>query len=136
MMSNIRHETSMKKFFVFGSCFGFFGVVIGAFGAHLLKQKLSTDAFQIFEVGVRYQMYHTVALFISGWVLYTWKTREAKIAGWLFIIGIFLFSGSLYLLSLTGIVWFGAVTPLGGLCFLGGWGYLALGCWKGIGQSA
>ncbi|MBI3189277.1 MAG: DUF423 domain-containing protein [Ignavibacteriales bacterium] len=115
-----------KLFFVLASLFSFFGVALGAFAAHMLKQKLSPDMFNIFEVGVRYHMYHALGLFIVAWAAS--HISNAHVAGWLFVAGIFLFSGSLYLLSITGIKWLGAITPFGGLCFLAGWLYLA---WKG-----
>ena len=114
-----------KLFFILASLFSFFGVALGAFAAHMLKQKLSPDMFNIFEVGVRYHMYHALGLFVVAWAAS--HISNAQVAGWLFVAGIFLFSGSLYLLSITGIKWLGAVTPFGGLCFLAGWLYLA---WK------
>jgi uncharacterized membrane protein YgdD (TMEM256/DUF423 family) len=121
-----------KTFFIFGCIFSFLGVAFGAFGAHTLKQKLSPEMLQIFEVGVRYQMYHALALFVVAWALYSLNITGAAASGWWFIAGIVLFSGSLYLLALSDIKWLGAVTPFGGLCFLIGWLWLAWSVWKGI----
>lgn len=121
-----------KTFFIFGCIFSFLGVAFGAFGAHALKQKLSPEMLQIFEVGVRYQMYHAMALFVVAWTLHSLNITGATASGWWFIAGIVLFSGSLYLLALSDIKWLGAVTPFGGLSFLIGWLWLAWSVWKGI----
>ena len=104
---------------------GFLGVALGAFGAHGLRNRLSADMLAVFETGVRYQMYHALALLamaalmdrLNGWLI--------TAAGWLFISGIVLFSGSLYALAFTGVTILGAITPLGGLAFLAGWACLA-----------
>jgi len=108
------------------SVFGFLGVALGAFGAHGLRARISPEMLAVFETGVRYQMYHAVALLIvaltiprmGGWLVVT--------AGWMFTAGIVLFSGSLYALALTGVTTLGAITPIGGLAFLAGWACLAL----------
>ena len=121
-----------KTFFIFGCIFSFLGVAFGAFGAHALKQKLSSELLQVFEVGVRYQMYHAFALFVVAWTLHSWNIAGAATSGWWFIAGIVLFSGSLYALALTDIKWLGAVTPLGGLSFLIGWLWLAWNVWRGV----
>ena len=84
-------------------------MALGAFGAHALKQRLSTDLFDIFEVGVRYQMYHALALLAVAWAAVQWPGGAVTIAGWLFVGGIVIFSGSLYVLALTGVRWLGAV---------------------------
>jgi len=104
---------------------GFAGVGLGAFAAHGLKGRLSPEMLAVFETAVRYQMYHAFALMAAagGWA--RWRRREFTLAGALFIIGILLFSGSLYGLALSGPRWLGPVTPVGGLAFLAGW--LALG---------
>jgi uncharacterized membrane protein YgdD (TMEM256/DUF423 family) len=78
----------------------------------------------IFEIGVRYQMYHALGLIAVAWATSRWPENNLNSAGWAFIIGIIIFSGSLYLLSITGIRWFGAITPIGGLAFLAGWAIL------------
>ncbi|HEX9828689.1 MAG TPA: DUF423 domain-containing protein [Bacteroidota bacterium] len=117
-------------FYIFGSLSAFLGVALGAFGAHSLKESLSPEMLSIFETGVRYQMYHSFALFIAGWAFQKYSHVSFSKAGWLFVSGIVLFSGSLYMLAATGTSMFGAVTPVGGLAFLAGWLFLAVGFWK------
>jgi uncharacterized membrane protein YgdD (TMEM256/DUF423 family) len=114
-----------------GAVSGFIGVALGAFGAHALKSRLAPDLLATFEVGVRYQMYHALALLAVGWAQTRWPGPVLNAGGWLFVAGTLLFSGSLYVLSLTGEKWLGAVTPVGGLALLGGWLCLAWGAWKG-----
>ena len=100
---------------------------MGAFGAHALEARLAPDLRAVFETGARYQMYHAFALIAVAWA---WARRPARIfavSGWLFVAGIVVFSGSLYLLALTGTRALGAITPLGGLAFLAGWLCLAWG---------
>lgn len=106
---------------------GFLGVALGAFGAHALKATLPPDMLAVFETGVRYQMYHVFALVAAAWAWARWPHRIFAVAGGLFIAGILLFSGSLYLLAFTGLRALGAITPLGGLAFLAGWLCLAWG---------
>lgn len=122
----------MDKVFAFaGALSAFVAVAAGAFGAHALRARLSPDLLAVFETGVRYQMYHALALFAVAWASNHWPGTPTRAAGWLFIAGTVLFSGSLYLLSLTGSRWLGAITPLGGLTFLCGWAALAMGLLKG-----
>jgi uncharacterized membrane protein YgdD (TMEM256/DUF423 family) len=116
-----------RLFYICGSLAGFIGVGIGAFGAHALKARLAPDMLAVFETGARYQMYHAVALLAAAWGWTQWRSRAFTWAGGLFIAGILLFSGSLYLLALTGARGFGAITPVGGLAFLAGWLCLAWG---------
>jgi uncharacterized membrane protein YgdD (TMEM256/DUF423 family) len=106
---------------------GFLGVALGAFGAHALEARLSPDMLAVFETGARYHMYHVLALMAAAWLWSRWPSRIFATAGWLFVAGILVFSGSLYLLALTGVRALGAVTPLGGLAFLAGWLCLAWG---------
>ena len=113
-----------KFFFSAGAVAAFVGVALGAFGAHSLKTKLSPDMLAIFEVGVRYQMYHALGLFAVAWAITRWPEANVNAAGWAFIVGILIFSGTLYLLSVTGLRWLGAITPIGGLAFLAGWAIL------------
>ena len=116
----------MDRFFAAaGALSACIAVAAGAFGAHALKTRLSAELLATFETGVRYQMYHALALLAVAWVLTRWPTAPARAAGWLFLGGTVCFSGSLYLLSLTGARWLGAITPLGGLAFLAGWLALA-----------
>ncbi len=111
-------------------------VALGAFAAHGLKQIVSDYAVEIFETGVRYQFYHSFALIIAGILFSVAKPGVTKWAGYLFIVGIILFSGSLYALTfikaavLPGYNWVGAITPVGGLCFILGWLFLAIGVWR------
>jgi len=104
---------------VAGALLGFLGVLCGAFGAHALEGRLSPDLHAVWETAARYQLTHAVVLVFAGWI-------GARVAGWLFLPGIVLFSGSLYVLALTGVRSWGAVTPLGGLCLLAGWLALAV----------
>lgn len=104
----------------------FLGVALGAFAAHGLKNKLSPELFGVFEVGVRYQIYHALALFVVAWLVERRATVWAPAAGWLFVAGITLFSFSLYFYSVTGARWLVFVTPLGGLLFLAGWACVIL----------
>jgi uncharacterized membrane protein YgdD (TMEM256/DUF423 family) len=120
-----------KFFFVSGAVSAFIGVAAGAFGAHGLKHRLDADLMAVFEVGVRYQMYHAFALIATAWAISRWPGSLANGAGYLFILGTVLFSGSLYLLSLSGIRWLGAITPLGGLAWLAAWVCLAWAALKG-----
>ena len=115
----------MSTFFALGAGFGALGVALGAFGAHALKATLSPEDLGTFEIGVRYQMYHSLALFVVAWATTQWSTSTVTAAGWAFVVGIVVFSGSLYTLVLTGQRWLGAVTPIGGVAFLVGWGLLA-----------
>ncbi len=104
---------------------GLISVAAGAFGAHGLANRLSEKDLAIFETGARYQMYHTVALIAVAWVAAQSPSATIRLAGWSFLVGIVLFSGSLYALTLTGVRGLGAITPIGGTAFLIGWGLLA-----------
>ena len=105
---------------------GLTGVAIGAFGAHALRGRLSPEMLALFETGVRYQMYHALALFGTGLLMARMGSWLMTAAAWLFVAGIVLFSGSLYALALTGVTILGAVTPLGGVALLLGWACLAV----------
>jgi uncharacterized membrane protein YgdD (TMEM256/DUF423 family) len=120
-----------RLFFVVGCISGFLGVALGAFGAHALKSRLDADLLATFEVGVRYQMYHAFALLAVGWAQTRWPGPVLNASGWLFIAGTMIFSGSLYVLSLSGLRWLGAITPIGGAALLAGWLCLAWAVWKG-----
>ena len=122
----------MVKFWLISAAiFGFFSVALGAFGAHTLKNVLDDYGKSIYEKAVLYQMFHTIALFAVGILQYLVKDTSFSTAGWGFMIGILLFSGSLYLLATTGIKWLGAITPFGGVAFLFGWFWLVLTIIKG-----
>jgi uncharacterized membrane protein YgdD (TMEM256/DUF423 family) len=117
----------MWTFVRLGAVFGGLAVALGAFGAHALQSRLPADRLAIFETGVRYQMYHALALIaVAAVIAWGGRTALATYAGWAFVAGIVIFSGSLYALVLTGVRTWGAVTPLGGLAFLAGWVLLAL----------
>ena len=116
-----------RTLLLIGAIFGFLGVAFGAFGAHALRSRLSPEMLAVFETGVRYQMYHTFAvLIVAAAIGHIGNARLLVIAGWIFVAGIVLFSGSLYTLALTGVGTLGAITPIGGLLFLIGWLCLAL----------
>lgn len=104
---------------------GFLSVAIGALGAHSLKNVLDEYGRSIYEKAVTYQMFHTMGLFAVGVLQMFLKNTSFSISGWSFVIGIFLFSGSLYVLALTGATWLGAITPFGGASFLLGWAFFA-----------
>ena len=114
-----------RLFFGLGAASAATAVAAGAFGAHALRSRLSAEYLAVFETAARYQMYHALGLFAVAWALSRWPGQLAVWAGWLFVGGTLLFSGSLYLLALTGLRWLGAVTPLGGVAFLAGWVCLA-----------
>ena len=120
-----------RAFALAGALSAFIAVAAGAFGAHALRARLPADLLAVFETGARYQMYHALALLAVAWASNHWPGTPLRLAGWLFIGGTLLFSGSLYLLALTGARWLGAITPLGGLLFLAGWAALAIGVAKG-----
>ncbi len=121
-----------KKIIQIGSIFGAIAVGIGAFGAHGLKDILAeTGRIETFETAVKYHFYHSLAILLIG-ILFLVKPswKQLKTAGILMLIGILIFSGSLYVLSLTGITWLGAITPLGGVAFILGWCFLFLAAYK------
>jgi uncharacterized membrane protein YgdD (TMEM256/DUF423 family) len=120
-----------KLFFALGAASAGLAVALGAFGAHALKARLAPDLLAVYEVGVRYHVYHALALLAVGWAAARWPGTAVSASGWLFVAGTLLFSGSLYLLSLTGLRWLGAITPLGGVAWLAGWACLAWGAWHG-----
>jgi uncharacterized membrane protein YgdD (TMEM256/DUF423 family) len=121
----------LRTFLLLGSINGLVAVALGAFGAHVLKARLSTDMLSVFQTGVQYQMYHALALILVA-VLSNQFSNSGAVhwSGWLFFVGILLFSGSLYALSLSGVKVLGAITPLGGVAFLAGWIMLALAAFK------
>jgi len=110
-----------KNFLLFGSVAAFLAVGFGAFGAHSLRTRLSPEMLAVFETGVRYHMYHALALVATALLAERMEGTLVVAAGWSFAAGIILFSGSLYLLALTGVTILGAITPLGGVAFLIGW---------------
>ncbi len=123
--------TVAKPYLIAGALLAGLSVILGAFGAHGLKSVLTAQQLNTFEIGVRYQMYHALALLflpaLSGVVSSTWANRVA----FCFVTGTALFSGSLYALGMSGIKWFGPITPLGGMFFIIGWVLLVIGLIKG-----
>jgi uncharacterized membrane protein YgdD (TMEM256/DUF423 family) len=114
-----------RIFFALGAVSALIAVGAGAFGAHGLEGRIPAERLITFETAARYHMYHALGLLAVAWATTRWPGSLTTSAGWLFVVGTLLFSGSLYALSLTGIRWLGAITPLGGLAFLAGWACLA-----------
>lgn len=124
----------MSKYFIFlGSLNAFLAVALGAFGAHALKSRLSTDMLEIYHTGVQYHIFHSLGLILIG-IIAQWLSQSPLVnwSGGLILAGIIIFSGSLYVLSITGIKIFGAITPIGGIAFLVGWILLAYASLKHI----
>ncbi len=125
-----------KKALVAGAAFGALAVILGAFGAHALKAVLTPDQLQVFDTGVKYQFYHSFALLVTGILYASFPFRQVKLSATFFNIGIILFSGSLYALTLlkmngqVGLGGVGILTPIGGLFFIAGWLMLIMGIVK------
>ena len=119
-----------QALFALGAVSAAIAVGLGAFAAHALRSRLTADLLATFEVGVRYQMYHALALLAVAWAAARWPSGAITAAGVAFVVGTLVFSGSLYVLVLTGQRWLGAVTPLGGVAFLAGWAVLAWAAWS------
>ncbi len=123
-----------RTFLILGALMGFLGVALGAFGAHALEATLKANGREgTFATATQYHMYHALALLAVAWAASRWPDNLVSWAGYLFVIGILLFSGSLYALSITNQRWLGAVTPLGGLAFLAGWVCLGLAAFRANG---
>lgn len=123
-----------RKFMAWGAILAMLSVMIGAFGAHMLKTVISSDDLAIYETGVHYHMVHAIGLLVIAVLIGQWgESARLRWAGWLLIAGIVLFSGSLYVLSISGISILGAVTPLGGVCFIAGWVSLA---WEALSRKS
>lgn len=121
-----------RLFFVLGTALAGLSVAIGAFGAHGLRDRVEPALLANFETGARYHMYHALALIAVAWAVQRWPASNVPvIAGWLFVAGIVLFAGSLYIMALTGQRWLGAVTPFGGVAFIAAWALLAYTAWRG-----
>lgn len=114
-----------SRFLFLGAVFAGLAVAAGAFGAHMLRPVLDATMLGAFETGVRYQMYHALALCLLAGIAERNPTLRVAAVGWLFLIGMLLFSGSLYVLALSGVRWVGAFTPLGGAALITGWALLA-----------
>ncbi len=120
----------MKIWLIVGACLAALSVLIGAFGAHGLKSKISIHDLATFEIGVRYQMYHALAILLLGVISNYFPDSLISPVAYFMVIGVIIFSGSLYLLVLTDIKWFGAITPLGGICLIIGWILLAVNIYR------
>ena len=121
--------------FFLGALGGLLSVAFGAFGAHALRDRLDSYSLGVFETAVQYQFYHSLALLVAGLLLVQFPASMLlKSSVVLFVLGILVFSGSLYILSLSGVRWWGAVTPLGGLAFIAGWACMAAAGWQLLGQ--
>lgn len=124
------HQGVDRLFVILGALSAFVGVGAGAFGAHALKARLAPDLLAVFDTGARYQLVHALALLAVAWACQRWPESRVPWAGWCFVAGTVLFSGSLYALALTGVRSLGAITPLGGVAFLAGWALLAWSAWR------
>jgi uncharacterized membrane protein YgdD (TMEM256/DUF423 family) len=113
-----------------GSFIAGFAIAGGAFGAHFLKDVLDPSMLAVFDTATRYQMYHGLGLCVVAWAVDRYPEKRLEPSGWLFLVGIMLFSGSLYGVSLTGMRWLGAVTPIGGVILLVGWFLLGYRVWR------
>lgn len=120
-----------RLFFALGSFSAALGVIAGAFGAHGLRNKLTPDLMDTFQTGVKYHLIHALGLLAVAWAIQRWGGGVPVTAGWLFVAGTVLFSGSLYALSLTGLRALGAITPVGGVAFIAGWVLLGLTALQG-----
>jgi uncharacterized membrane protein YgdD (TMEM256/DUF423 family) len=119
-------SAAAKLFLAFGSLAAGLGVALGAFGAHALKAKLSAEMLTVYQTGVQYQVWHALGLIAVGILTFHLPTSgPLRLAGWLMLAGIVLFSGSLYVLAISGVRWLGAVTPFGGAAFIAAWISLA-----------
>jgi len=119
-----------RLFLMIGALAGAISVAAGAFGAHALREKVEPRLLEVFETAARYQMYHALALIAVGLVAARWSSGLTTSAGWLFVAGTVFFSGSLYAMTFTGVRALGAITPIGGVCFIAGWVCLALAAAK------
>ena len=121
----------VRLFVMLGALSAGVAIAAGAFGAHALRARLEPRMLEVFETGARYQMYHALALLAVAWVASRWPGALVNASGWLFLAGTLLFSGSLYAMAFTGVRALGAVTPLGGVCFIAGWICLAVAASRG-----
>lgn len=122
-----------RRFFTIGTFLAFLAVAAGALGAHAVRDRLTPDMLSIWETAARYGFFHAIALLVIALAGSRWPGREWALAGWLFVGGTLVFSGSLLLLAITGTRWLGALTPLGGVGLLLGWLVAARAAWRRIG---
>lgn len=121
-----------RLFLILGAVTAGLGVALGAFGAHGLTGRVTPERLEVFKAAVQYHLIHALALLAVSWVATQWPGWAVQASGYLFLVGIVLFSGSLYLLVLTDTSWLGAITPFGGIAFIVGWGLLAWGVFKSV----
>lgn len=119
-----------RVLFALGSFLAGTAVAAGAFGAHALKDRIAPELLAAFSTGAKYQMFHALALLAVAWAVTRWPEARLDLGGWMLAAGTLVFSGSLYLMALTGARWMGAITPVGGVLLIGGWAML---CWKAAG---
>lgn len=134
-MKEVNQSKLSRVFIISAAISGFLATCLGAFGAHALKSKISMDMFDVYQTGVSYQFYHSLVLLLLGLLIIHYDNKYLRLSGVMFGVGILFFSGSLYLLAITGIKPIGIITPFGGVAFLIGWFMLALGCIKNKGVS-
>lgn len=122
----------VRLFLIIAAVLGGLAVTLGAFASHALKEKLTERSLEVFELGTRYQMYHALALLFIALLLSRAETAQSLLtaSGVAFVVGVLLFCGSLYALSLSGVKILGAITPLGGVAFIVGWACLAMAAWQ------
>ncbi len=135
-MSESANDCRVRALVVAGALLGMLAVVAGTFAAHVLDKSLDAKTINTFEVAVRYHMYHALATLGAAWVYTRWPGRMPLLAGWFFIAGAVLFSGSLYVLVATGAKWLGMVAPIGGSAFLVGWLLLGLSAFSPVTASS
>ena len=122
----------MKTFIVIGALAMALGVILGAFGAHGLKSRLTPDLLAVYHTGVEYHLYHALGLILLGILIHQFPQMAGlRTGGWLLLAGIVIFSGSLYVLAITGIRWLGAITPIGGAAFIAGWVWIGWSLMRG-----
>jgi uncharacterized membrane protein YgdD (TMEM256/DUF423 family) len=119
--------SAARRFAAIGAVLGLLAVALGAFGTHALERVIPSDLVSAYETATRFQMYHALALVATGLLHDRWPRPQFAWGGWLFVAGVVIFSGSLFLLAVTGARWLGAVTPVGGACLIAGWGAMAWG---------
>lgn len=124
-----------RRWVVLGALLAMLGVVLGAFGAHGVEDRVSEDDFDTYRTAALYHMLHALALFATAFVAERYPGSTTRLAGWCFVAGIVLFSGSLYVLATVGPDILGAITPLGGVAFIAGWALLGYAAWSGTGST-
>jgi len=125
-------DKSYRRLLVVGCLCAGFGVAFGAFGAHMLKSLLDPPMLAAYDTGTRYQMFHAFGMILCGFAVRISRDTRIAMAGWMFLVGIVLFSGSLYGMALLGMRWLGPITPVGGLTLIFGWMLFAWRVWRTV----